>query len=150
VPQDFIFDFRFFHGSVSPKRLSIPLGCFEFFKNSLRYSQLKVHHRCSWTGGKWKKSSIRKVRIIFLHLSVVELIFISRKYSLQMEALSFSYSCSTIQAAEFRCKKVNFKKGDGLTVNIFCKFWPFFSWKNTCLGFFWFFFKPIKWPNFGV
>jgi hypothetical protein len=39
--------FGFFHESVSPKPLSIPLGPFQiFFENSRRYSQLKVHHRC--------------------------------------------------------------------------------------------------------
>jgi len=42
-----IFDFWFFHESVTPKPLSIPLGPFRFFfENSRRYSQLKVHHRC--------------------------------------------------------------------------------------------------------
>ncbi len=39
-----------------------------FFANSLRYSQLKVHHRVVDTGGKkkWKKSSVREVLINFL------------------------------------------------------------------------------------
>jgi hypothetical protein len=37
----------FFHESVSPNPLSIPLGPFRsFFENSRRYSQLKVDHRC--------------------------------------------------------------------------------------------------------
>ncbi len=39
----------FFHDSVSPKSLSIPLGLFWiFFKNLRKYSQLKVHHWCCW------------------------------------------------------------------------------------------------------
>jgi hypothetical protein len=39
-----------FYESVSPKQLSIPQGPrrFEFFENSCRYSQFKVHHRCRW------------------------------------------------------------------------------------------------------
>ncbi len=41
-----IFASGFFHESVSPKPLSIPLGAFRnFFENSWRYSQLKVDHR---------------------------------------------------------------------------------------------------------
>jgi hypothetical protein len=47
-----------------------------FFENSLRYSQLKVHPQCTLvdTGGKRKKSSTRKIFIIsFGHLCVVEL-----------------------------------------------------------------------------
>jgi hypothetical protein len=42
-----IFDFWFFHESVSPKHLSIPLWPVRiFFENSRSYSRLKVHHRC--------------------------------------------------------------------------------------------------------
>ncbi len=44
-----IFDFWFFHESVSPKPLSIPLWPYRFFfENLRRYSQLKVRHRCHW------------------------------------------------------------------------------------------------------
>jgi hypothetical protein len=45
-----------------------------FFENSRRYSQLKVHHTgVADTGGKWKKSSIRKIFIISSgHLWLVE------------------------------------------------------------------------------
>jgi hypothetical protein len=40
-----IFDFGFFHESVSPKPLSIQLGPFQIFcENSLKYLQAKVHH----------------------------------------------------------------------------------------------------------
>jgi hypothetical protein len=43
-----IFDFKFFHESVSPKPLSIPLGPFEiFFKDLRKYLQLKMHYQCS-------------------------------------------------------------------------------------------------------
>ena len=35
-----------------------------FFENSWKYSQLKVHTGVVDTGGNWKKSSIRKVVII--------------------------------------------------------------------------------------
>ncbi len=41
-----IFDFRFFHESVSPQPLSILLGSSNVFTNLRRYSQIKVHHRC--------------------------------------------------------------------------------------------------------
>ncbi len=52
-----IFDLRFsrffasgfFHESVSPKPLSLPLGSFRIFsKIGGDYYQLKVHHRCRW------------------------------------------------------------------------------------------------------
>jgi hypothetical protein len=65
----------FFHESVSPKPLSILLGPFQIFS--------KIHEDISSsmcttgvvdTGGKWKKSSIRKFLIIlFGHLWVEEL-----------------------------------------------------------------------------
>ncbi len=35
----------FFHGSPSPKCISIPLGPFKMFKNLWRYLQVKVHYR---------------------------------------------------------------------------------------------------------
>jgi hypothetical protein len=60
-----IFDFWFFHGSVSPKPISIPIGSFRIF------SKIRGDIRCSRfasgvndTGGKCKKSSIIKVSII--------------------------------------------------------------------------------------
>ncbi len=73
-------DFRllvFFHESVSPKPLSIPLGPFRFFskiREDIRSS------RCTTgvvdTGGKWKKSSIIKVlNILFGHLWEEELTY---------------------------------------------------------------------------
>jgi hypothetical protein len=62
----------FFHESVSPKHLSIPLRPFRIFskiRGDIRGS------RC--TTGKWKKSSSRKILIIlFGHLWVVELTYI--------------------------------------------------------------------------
>ncbi len=68
----------FFHESVSPKHLSILLRPFRIFskiRGDIRGS------RCTTgvndTGGKWKKSSSRKVLIIlFGHLWVVELTYI--------------------------------------------------------------------------
>jgi hypothetical protein len=55
------------HESVTPKPLSIPLGLFRVFSQILREIRSS---RCTIgvvdTGGKWKKSSIRKVLIIFL------------------------------------------------------------------------------------
>jgi len=62
-----IFCFWFFYESVSPQPQSIPLGPFRFF------SKIRGHIRSSRlttgvadTGGKWKKSSIRKILIIFV------------------------------------------------------------------------------------
>ncbi len=72
-----IFDFRFFHESVSPKPLRIPFRPFRIFskiRGDIRSS------RCT-TGVvdidvKWKKISFRKVLIIFLgHLWLVELTY---------------------------------------------------------------------------
>jgi hypothetical protein len=56
-----IFDFWFFHESVSPKPLSIPLGPFRIF--SKIFGDI---HSSRWTTGlvKWKKSSIIKVLFI--------------------------------------------------------------------------------------
>ncbi len=72
VSQDFFFGI--FHESVSPKPLIISIGPFLIFS--------KIHgdirsSRCTTgvvdTGGKWRKSSIRKIFIIsFGHLWVVE------------------------------------------------------------------------------
>jgi hypothetical protein len=68
----------FFHESVSPKHVSIPLRPFRIFskiRGDIRGS------RCTTgvidAGGKWKKSSSRKILIIlFGHLWVVELTYI--------------------------------------------------------------------------
>jgi hypothetical protein len=73
-----IFDFYFFHESVSPKPPSIPLRPFQIFSKicgDVRSS------RCTTcvvdTGSKWKKSSIIKMLIIlFGHLWIVELTYI--------------------------------------------------------------------------
>jgi hypothetical protein len=67
----------FFHKSVSPKPLSIPLGPFQIFSKIL--SDIGSS-RCTTsvvdTGGKWKKSSIIKVLIIlFGHRWEVELTY---------------------------------------------------------------------------
>ena len=72
-PQDF--RLWFFHESVFSEPLSKPLGPFRIFSKI----RLDIHSsRCTTdvvdTGGKWKKSSIRKFLIIlFGHLWVVEL-----------------------------------------------------------------------------
>ncbi len=68
----------FFHESVSPYPLSIPLGPFRIF---LKIRGDICSSRCTTavveTGGKWKKSSIRKnLIILFGHLWVVELTYI--------------------------------------------------------------------------
>jgi hypothetical protein len=63
-------DFRpgFFHESVSPKPLSIPLGPFRIFSKIAKIFAAQV--------GIWKKSSIIKVLIIlFGHLWEVELTY---------------------------------------------------------------------------
>jgi hypothetical protein len=60
-----IFDFWFFHESVSPKPLSIPLGSFRIFskiRGDIRSSRFATG--VNDTGGKCEKSSIRKVLII--------------------------------------------------------------------------------------
>jgi hypothetical protein len=69
--------FGFFHESVSPNPLGIPLGVFRIFSKICRYIRSS---RCTTgvvdTSGKWKKSSIIKVLIIlFGHLWEVELTF---------------------------------------------------------------------------
>jgi hypothetical protein len=69
--------FWFFHESVSPKPLIIPLGPFQFFskiRGDIRSSRFVIG--VVDTGGKWKKSSIRKfVLISFGHLLEVELAY---------------------------------------------------------------------------
>jgi hypothetical protein len=77
VPRDFRLLF-FFHESVSPKPLSIPIEPFRIFskiRGDIRSS------RCTTgvadTGGKWQKSSNWKILIIlFGHLWIVELTYI--------------------------------------------------------------------------
>jgi hypothetical protein len=69
-----IFDFRFSTWISFPQAPDYTFRAVSnFFEISRRYSQLKVHHRFTTgivdTGGKWEKSSIRKVFIIsFGHL----------------------------------------------------------------------------------
>jgi hypothetical protein len=67
----------FFHESVSPKPMSIPLGPFRIFsKIRVDISQLKVHHRRRLHRWQIKKSSIIKVLfILFGHLWEVELTY---------------------------------------------------------------------------
>jgi hypothetical protein len=55
-----IFDFRFLHESVSPKPLGMPLGLFRIFLVAARGCTTGVVD----TGGKWKKSSKRKISIM--------------------------------------------------------------------------------------
>ncbi len=51
-----IFDFRFFHKSLSPGPMSIPLGPFQiFFENWRRYSWMNVYQRCQRHGRKKRK-----------------------------------------------------------------------------------------------
>jgi hypothetical protein len=63
-----------FHESVSPQPQSIPLRPFRIFskiRGDIRSSRFATG--VNDTGGKWKKSSIRKiVKILFGHLWVVE------------------------------------------------------------------------------
>jgi hypothetical protein len=72
------FAFGFFHESVSPKPLIMPIGPFQIFLKirgdlcSSRFPTGVVD-----TGGKWQKSSSWRILIIlFGHLWVVELIYI--------------------------------------------------------------------------
>ncbi len=64
----------FFHPKVSPQPQSIPFGPFRIFskiRGDIRRSRLTTG--VVDTGGKWKKSSIRKIFIILLgHLWIVE------------------------------------------------------------------------------
>ncbi len=68
----------FFHESVTPKHLSILLRPFRIFskiRGDIRGSRCTAG--VNDTGGKWKKSSSRKILIIlFGHLRVVELTYI--------------------------------------------------------------------------
>ncbi len=74
-----IFDFWFISWISFPQAPECTItAILNFFENSLRYFQLKVHHRCCWhrrqmekMNGKWKI-----LIILFGHLWVVELIYI--------------------------------------------------------------------------
>jgi hypothetical protein len=83
-------DFRLqvFFMNQFPKPLSIQLELFQFFfKNSWRYSRLKVHHWCRWH--QWQMEKIfNQDSLIFLHLLVVELTnrsFFSFKFTLRCQ-----------------------------------------------------------------
>ncbi len=72
-----IFCFWFFSSSVSPQPQSIPSGPFRIF-SKIRRDILSSRLTTSVvdTGGKWKKSLIRKILIILLgHLWIVELTY---------------------------------------------------------------------------
>ncbi len=73
-----IFCFWFFYESVSPQPQSVPLGPFRIFsKSSGDIGSSRLTTGVADTGGKWKKSSIRKILIILLgHLWIVELTYI--------------------------------------------------------------------------
>jgi hypothetical protein len=67
-----IFDFMFFHESVSSKPLSISLGPFLLFQKFVEIFAAQGAPPMSF-GGKWKKYPIRKVFIVlFGHLWVIE------------------------------------------------------------------------------
>jgi hypothetical protein len=67
----FFFMNKFLQAAVYPIRRVSNVS-----KNSQRYLQLKLHHRCVDNSGKWKKSSLRNVLIfLFEHLWVVELTY---------------------------------------------------------------------------
>jgi hypothetical protein len=72
-----IFDFWFFSWISFPQAPEYTMRVVSnFFENSRRYSQLKVHHRCGWHWWQIEKSSIIKVLIIlFRHLWEVELTY---------------------------------------------------------------------------
>ncbi len=60
-----IFDFWFFSWISFPQAPEYTIrAVLNFFENSRRCLQLKVHHRCC-SGGKWKKSSILWLKIFF-------------------------------------------------------------------------------------
>ncbi len=72
-----IFCFWFFSSSVSPQPQSIPLGPFRIFSKICRdILSSRLTTSVVDTGGKWKKSLIRKILIILLgHLWIVELTY---------------------------------------------------------------------------
>jgi hypothetical protein len=84
-----------FHESVSPQPQSISLRPFRIFskiRGDIRNSRFATG--VNDTGGKWKKSSIRKILIIlFGHLWVVEDIYIQYKF---LPSSSLSGVCSLI------------------------------------------------------
>ena len=88
-----IFCFWFFYESVSPPPQSIPLRPFRIFskiRGDIRSSRFATGD----TGGKWKKSSIRKILIIlFGHLWVVEETYTVYKF---LPSSSLSGVCSLI------------------------------------------------------
>jgi hypothetical protein len=107
--------FRFFYlmTQFPPSPRVSHMDHLNFFKNSPRYSQVKVHHWCGIvdTGGKWKKSSIMKVLISFFgHLWEVELTYRyvyafkftlrSQQTALLQEPLEMKLSSGKVQAWE--------------------------------------------------
>ncbi len=73
-----IFDFCFFSWISFPQAPEYTNRAISnFFENSRRYKQLKVHHRCRWH--RWQMAKIFKLKtfnISFGHLWVVELMYI--------------------------------------------------------------------------
>ncbi len=66
-----IFDFRFFSWINFPPAPEYPIRTVSnYFENSWRYSQLKVHHWCCWHW--WQIKKIFYQKIFFLHLWVVD------------------------------------------------------------------------------
>jgi hypothetical protein len=91
-----------FHESVSPQPQSIPLRPFQIFlkiRRDSRSSRFATGVVVD-TGGKWKKSSIRKILIIlFGHLWVVEETIIS------IFAFKFTFRCLQPDIVPFICHR---------------------------------------------
>ncbi len=85
----------FFHESVSPKPLSIPLGPSNFFENSLRYSQFNVHHRCRWHHWQIEKTFNQKIFNYFIWTPLGRRVNIYINFCLQVHfKVSAAWYCS--------------------------------------------------------
>ncbi len=111
VPRYFPLQFfsGFFHESVSPKPLSIPLKQFQMFPKIHRDIRSPSCTTCIInTSGKWRKSSMRKVlTVLFVHLWVVELtyryIFSFKWYCFPLFATGINDTIGTIGKIYCRC-----------------------------------------------
>ncbi len=82
-----IFDFWFFSWISSPSTWVYHYGHFEFFRKFAEIFAAQDAPPVSLTGGKWKKSSSRKILIILLgHLWVVELTYFCLQVPFEVSA----------------------------------------------------------------
>ncbi len=68
-------------------------GCFKFFENTRRYSQLKVHHRCRWHRWQIKKIFNQKSFHYFFWTPLSSRVSIDKQVNFKLSAVWYCSHC---------------------------------------------------------